>query len=219
MHRAALALIAGCVLAACNPSAPTSGGSPSENAGGGLFPDLTHAAYRAEANITGPNGQTLPIVMIRDGGRMRMEMNTGEGATAVISNAQTGESIIVTTAMGRTMAMRASGDQFEDPAKEWQAEVASTATRTGSCSVAGESGSEWTHQSDGHTNTACVTSDGIILRATEDGRTTWEATRVTRGPQDASLFEAPAGVEVMDLGNMGAAMNQALERAKGGGGN
>ncbi|MBL8543337.1 MAG: hypothetical protein JNJ63_05965 [Hyphomonadaceae bacterium] len=221
MRKVALALIAGCALAACNPSAPSGGGSSADSAssGGGLFPDLSHAAYRAEANISGPNGQTMPIVMIRDSGKMRMEMSTGEGSSVIISNAQTGESVIITSAMGRTVAMRTSADQFTDPAKDWQAEVATTATRTGSCSVAGENGSEWSHQSGEHANTACVTSDGIILRATQDGRTTWETTRVTRGPQDAALFEVPAGVQVMDLNNLGAAMSQAMERAKGGGGN
>jgi hypothetical protein len=56
-----------------------------------------------------------------------------------------------------------------------------------------------------------VTSDGIVLRGTEDGRTTWEATRVQRGAQSADLFRVPPGVEVVDLG---ATMNDAIESAR-----
>ena len=44
MRISALALFSACVLAACNPSAPS---------GGGLFPNLTDASYRAEATISG----------------------------------------------------------------------------------------------------------------------------------------------------------------------
>ena len=161
----------------------------------------------------------MPIVMIRDGGNSRMEFSAGEGQSTLITNSASGESYIITNQGGRVMAIRASGlsDQFTNPADEWQGELAQTATRTGSCSVAGETGAEWTKTTteDG-TDTVCVTQDGIILRATDDGRTVWETTQVTRGRQDAALFQLPAGVQVMDLGNMGAAMEQMLERAKQG---
>jgi hypothetical protein len=59
-----------------------------------------------------------------------------------------------------------------------------------------------------------VTDDGIILRATDDERVVWETTSVQRGPQSADLFVLPPGTQVMDLGNMGEMMNQALEAAK-----
>ena len=58
-----------------------------------------------------------------------------------------------------------------------------------------------------------VTDDGIILRAREGERTVWETTSVQRGPQDASLFTLPPGVQVMDLSNMGAAI-EAMEKAR-----
>ncbi len=47
-----------------------------------------------------------------------------------------------------------------------------------------------------------MTNDGIILRAQEGDRLTWEATRVQRGPQSDDLFVLPPGVQVMDLGAM-----------------
>jgi hypothetical protein len=213
MRRALLALVSVCALAACNPATQ----SGTENGGGGLFPDLNRTAYRAEATATDENGGTTPIVMIRDGGNMRMEINSSEGASTIITNAGTGESFIITTQAGRTMAIRTSGADggLANPIDEWQGDLAQTATRTGNCSVAGENGAEWTKTTaeDG-TDVVCVTEDGIILRATDDGRVVWETTSVQRGPQSASLFTLPEGVQAMDLGNMGDAMNQALEAAK-----
>jgi hypothetical protein len=110
--------------------------------------------------------------------------------------------------------MQLSAVNYENPAEQWSADMASTATRTGSCSVAGESGSEWTRTVDEEVNTACVTDDGIILRATENGQTTWETTSVQRGPQSADLFVLPPGVQVMD---MSAIAGAAAAAATGGG--
>jgi hypothetical protein len=216
MRRVFLALASVCALTACNPSAPA-GDNQAADAGGGLFPDLSRSAYRAEATITNPDGETLPVVMIRDGRKMRMEVNAPQGASTIITNAETGESFIISNQGGRTIAIRASGlnEGLTNPVDEWQGELSQDATRTGSCSVAGENGAEWTKttEQDG-TDTVCVTEDGIILRATDDGRVVWETTSVQRGAQSADLFALPPGVQVMDLGNMGGMLNEALEAAK-----
>ena len=216
MRHAILAVVSVCALAACNPSTPA--GQSADNGGGGAFPNLTNSAYRAEATLSNAEGQSIPVGGMRDGGNMRMEFNADGAASTFISNAQTGESYVISTQGGRTMAIRASGmtDSITDPTSNWQNQLADqNATRTGNCSVAGENGAEWTKTTaeDG-TDTVCVTEDGIILRATDDGRVVWETTSVQRGPQSAAQFALPEGVQVMDLGNMGAAMNQALEAAK-----
>lgn len=190
MRIAAFALVSACALAACNPSAP---------AGGGAFPDLTNASYRAEATITGPDGNNMPMVMIRSGQNLRMEMNGPMGQMAVVNNAESGERFVLMTNDGVTRAMNMSSIDYKNPAEDWGAEYRSTAHRTGSCAVAGESGSEWTNESNGATRTACVTDDGIILKATEDGRTTWETTSVQRGAQSADLFVMPPGVQAVDM--------------------
>lgn len=213
MRSAVLALASAALLAACNPSAPAGG----DAGGGGLFPDLNRVAYRAEATLTNQDGETTPIVMIRDGRKSRFEFSGEDGASTIITNGDTGESFVLTTQGGRTMAIRASGmsETFTDPADAWQGGLAQDATRTGACAVAGESGDEWTKttEADG-TDTVCVTDDGIILRATDDGRVVWETTSVQRGAQAANLFTLPEGVQVMDLGNMGQMMEQAMEAAK-----
>lgn len=61
--------------------------------------------------------------------------------------------------------------------------------------------------------TACITADGIALRteAEIDGHTRvlYEATEVTRGPQDPALFQLPPGVQVMNISKskLGGALN------------
>jgi len=200
MRAVGLALVSVLALAACNQDAA-------------VFPDLTATPYRAEATISHDAG-AMPVVMIRDGQRQRVEVTTPAGATTLIINGETGENYVLTNTAGRTIAMRMDADEFEDPAKNWSAELSASARRTGSCSVAGENGSEWTRDSEGASQTVCVTNDGIILRTNDGENTTWEVTRVQRGPQSADLFTLPAGVEVMDLGNIEQQMRQAMERAQ-----
>lgn len=226
MRVAAIALLSTLALAACNPSAPAGGqgGSTSAtsesgsapSAGDSIFPNLTQAAYRAEATITGSNGRSMPVVMIRSGHKMRMEMSTSEGQSTVISNSDTGEAFMITNAAGQVMAMRMSGlNEVSNPSDAWSAELAATATPAGPCSAAGVNGTQWSRIDSGVTKTACVTSDGILLRATEGDRTVWETTSVQRGPQSDTLFTLPEGVRVVDLGNM-RGVADALARAKSG---
>lgn len=213
MRSAALALVSVCALAACNPSAP--GGDA------GVFPDLNAASYRAEATIVGDDGATIPVVTIRDGRKLRMEMNTADGQTVFIANPESGEDFIISTVGGQQTAMRMTqlGQTVEDPTAAWSGDMSANATRTGTCSVAGESGVEWTRpeDEDGMASTACVTRDGIILRASEGAQTVWETTSVQRGPQSADLFTLPPGVEVVDLGAFGQAVEDAMGRAEGAG--
>lgn len=206
MRRIALALVSMAVLAACNPSAQAP--APDD----GVFPNLVGASYRAEGTIS-RDGSSMPIVMIRDGQKMRMEINSPEGLSIIISNGETGESYVISNAGGRQIAMRtsAASDAFEDPAAAWR--DGSTATRVGPCSAAGESGMEWTNMAEGAPGTACVTRDGIILYAGENGVRSWETTSVQRGPQPAELFTLPPGVQVMDLNNI-PGMADAIERAR-----
>lgn len=219
MRIAAAAILAAALIAACSPSAPNGQqqgtGASATNDSGGAFPSLSQASYRSEATITDRRGRTMPVVMIRDHGKMRMEMTTGAGQSTVISNPDTGETFILTNAGGQPMAMRTTAlSQFENPADKWNAEYTATATHTGSCSAAGQNGDAWTRaDSDGSTNTVCVTHDGILLRAAEGDRTVWETTSVERGPQAAELFTLPPGVQVVDLNNIGGAVS-ALARAR-----
>ena len=157
----------------------------------------------------------MPLVMIRDGKKMRLEMETGAGQSAVISNGETGETFILVNAGGQMMALRGNTSGVADPAESWSAEIAASATRTGSCAVAGENGGEWTQSEGGVARTVCVTADGIILKSAEGGQTQWETTSLQRGPQGAELFTLPPGVQVMNMGNMAGMLDEAMGRAGG----
>jgi hypothetical protein len=205
MRISVFALAAAGALAACNPAAPGGGGVST------VFPDLSQGAYRLEATVTDDDGVSMPMVLIRDGAKMRIEASRPEGASAIVVNPDTGQTFMISEAGGRTVAMLVSSDDYENPAAQWQTEMAGSSF-VGPCSAAGETGAEWTRTDEaGEVSTACVTNDGIVLRGTENGRTTWEATRVQRGPQNADLFRAPPGVEVVDMGAM---MNDAIESAR-----
>lgn len=83
----------------------------------------------------------------------------------------------------------------------WAALGEENARSTGRCEVAGERGNEWTPReapAPGVERTACITSDGIVLRVTESGRTLWEATSIQRGDQDDALFGVPPGYQLID---------------------
>jgi hypothetical protein len=203
----ALAVLA---LAACNQNKAADNGSASTSTtasasapsgGGGPFPDLFGASYREEATIT-RDGKTLPVVMQRDHHKMRMEFDTDRGHTISIIDPDANEYIAIVTTNGQTMGMRMhDASTMNDISGAWR-DAAAKSHRAGDCAVAGEHGQVWESVDDGGANprSACVTSDGILLRTTDNGATTWEATSITRGPQPADAFHAPAGVRLMDLG-------------------
>ncbi len=201
-------------LAACGqasqPSAPT--------AAGGAFPDLFAASYRAEASIRNPqSGELSPVVIYRAGRKQRIEFTMNGGQTAVVNDLDAQQAFVVTEQDGQRMAMRMSLDDpnMHDAMTDWTQGRATTLT--GACAGAGQIGSEWSMTpAEGETTvrTACVTSDGILLKATEDGQVTWETTSVTRGPQDTALFAAPA--DAVDMSALAGQARAAMERAKAG---
>lgn len=211
------AAVAALALAACNPSAPSgqSAQNPVAQAASSVFPNLFSTAYRAEATITGENGTSLPVVMIRDGSKMRMELTTPAGPVTSLINRETGDAYAVMHVMGRTMVTHTTISEA-DRADMWWDNADSTAqmASVGACSHLGETGTEWARGGADGAQHVCVTGDGIILWATDNGRTTWQTTSVVRGAQDASLFAVPEGAQVTELGDMGAGVAQAMEAAK-----
>ena len=91
--------------------------------------------------------------------------------------------------------------------------------RRGSATVAGLRCTVWAVTSEDATGTACVTADGVVLRASghdRKGRTaSLEATTVQYEPQAATLFSPPPNVHRITIaGGPGAAA--VLDRLRGG---
>ncbi len=82
----------------------------------------------------------------------------------------------------------------------WQALGKDNAQSSGACNVAHVNGHEWRPRQDtaGVERTACITDDGIVLRLREGNRVLFEASRLDRGPQAASMFGVPPGYQVID---------------------
>ncbi len=215
----AVAVLALLALAACGQSTSSTSSTTASaggSAGGGAFPTIGGVPHRLEATLTDPNsGRSTQLVQIRDGVKMRTEV-AGSRTVVSIMNFETHDAYALTTQGGRHIAMKMSLDPANLPGGvDWNGHVDGvTPTSAGPCSAAGENGTEWTSTHDGHTGSTCVTSDGILLRVKRDDQTILEATHVQRGPQDAALFEVPSDYQVMDVSGMGAAMRDALAKAK-----
>ncbi len=66
--------------------------------------------------------------------------------------------------------------------------------RQGAAQVAGLPCTEWrTVDSQGVATLACITADGVLLRAQQAGRVLVEAARVSYGAQDPAAFRVPDG--------------------------
>lgn len=217
MRIAALALVSACALAACNPSAPSgqSADNAAANNGGGSAPAFGQASYRADMMMTA-GGQSMPTVMYRSGSKTRTETTTPMGSQIMIMDTSTHEGFVILDIAGTTVARHidAGATTQVDPG-QWRPEDLTATQQTGTCNVAGESGAEYTRTMDSGSVVGCVTSDGIMLRTSMNGSTVMEATRIQRGPQEASLFTVPPGVQVVE-GNDMSAIAAAVARAKGG---
>lgn len=217
-HALAAAALLG--LAACGQNDASKGAAapPAASPLDSVFPDLTQASFRGVFNLRrAGREETQPVTMIRSGANLRMEMMAAQGPATVISNADANEAYVISERGGQRFALQVAMDNemLGDALAAWR--EGRGATRVGACSAAGLSGTEWAiapTETNSAPRTACVTSDGIVLRAAEDGATTWEATSVQRGPQDPALFQIPAGVQVIRLGDMAARMRAAMEKMK-----
>ena len=211
MRVAAFALVSVLAMAACSPSAPSGnaaggGGAPAAPGGGG-FPQASNVSFRQEATMIRPDGGTMAEVIYRDGAKMRTEMNGPAGQMISIINSDTHEAFNIMHIAGRTMATRTDLSQLQNNTQApvdvdaLRAQMQSRAHRLGSCSAAGESGSEWTIDApEGAATTGvrtmCVANDGIMLQMKMDGNLVFDTQSLQRGPQDASVFQLPPGVQV-----------------------
>lgn len=202
-------------VAGCGQSTPSTG--PTTPAADTVRPPLLQSAYRVEAQLLGQDGEApMPLVLVRDGAKTRIEMTSAEHGQAVFI-VRDGEALMISSAMGQPMAMRVPASSAPAlPDQNWAATQDGNVRRIGDCNVIGEAGSRYQSQDTGEgvPGEACITQDGIMLEASEGGRVVWQATRVQRGPQDPALFEPPAGVTVVDMGDMAARAQAAADRFK-----
>lgn len=153
------------------------------------------------SGVGGAKGEWSQVMVNQNAGETMLMWPEGEGAPA-----------IATTMSRADMGAMASSFGVD-------AGRQSSATRTGTDNVAGENCAIWEFAAgEGETpGNACVTRDGIPLRVVSGGETVMLAKSISRGAQDESLFAAPAGYEVVDMGEcmrMSAEMMEAMRAGK-----
>jgi hypothetical protein len=178
------------------------------------FPALYQTAYRAEAIAAGSDpAQAVPVTIYRDSGKTRMELNApGIGQGALVTDPATGDIVFLMSQAGQQVAVKLDAADALRPAEADWANAAG-AVLVGACAGAGEVGAEWRLDVADGVRTACVTGDGIILRAKSGERVTWETKTISRGPQDLALFAPPPGTKSVDVRDMMSAVKGLTERA------
>ncbi len=163
-----------------------------------------------------PVNRDMSGKMYVDQQAMRMDMN-GEGPR---------EAVIITTFATQTVdivmpqqrmymehragenAMRRGPDTSDvhpyDPKNPCASEPGTTCKDLGQETVNGRSTNHWqvTHK-DGNVSNVWIDNSLHFPIKTVSGGTTWQLTNIKEGPQDASLFQIPAGYRKMDITGMG----------------
>lgn len=142
-------------------------------------------------------GQQADLTMIWSAATRMMRMNLPAGAGYMVADHQNQRGFMVMEQMRMIMDVpmaQAAGMQrdFEN----------ARFTRGGSEKIAGHDCTVWRYESASATGEACVTADGVMLRAqgTSQGqRGGMEATRVAYGPQDPAQFQRPQGYQTMQM--------------------
>jgi hypothetical protein len=168
-------------------------------------PPLFQAAYRVDAQIFPEDGSApLPLVLIRDGARTRMEVSLPNRGDAVFL-VRDDETLMIMRLLGGDLVVRAPADAA--PPIPEATLAGADLRRMGDCAVAGEAGSLFANPNTGtgQPGRACITADGIMLQAFEGERLVWQANAVRRGAQDPALFEPPLGASIIDAADMGEA--------------
>ncbi len=162
-----------------------------------LFPTRdVSVTYRITGGQARQGGamQSLTIAWLASAQTMRMDM-AGMGYMVADHRNQRGFMVMEQARMVMDVPMQQAMQQY-GPSEN------ATYRRTGTDTVAGLSCTVWSYDDRGNTGTACVTADGVMLRAagTSQGQSGgMEATQVAYGAQDPSRFQRPQGYQSMQI--------------------
>ena len=129
---------------------------------------------------------------------MRMDMPGGMGF--IVVNPQAGSGFMAMAQMRMIMDLPPGTGGVNNFARASQT---ARFTREGSDRVANIACTNWRIDDRGETGRACLTADGVTLRANsgggQTGRGAMEAMQVTYAPQDAARFARPQGYQAMQV--------------------
>jgi hypothetical protein len=153
-------------------------------------------------------GQQSELTMLWSAATRMMRMNLPGGAGFMVADHQNQRGFMVMEQMRTIMDVpmaQAAGVQRDFETARF--------TRGGTEKIAGNDCTVWRYQGASQSGEACITADGVMLRAQgaaqgQQGR--MEAVRVVFAPQDAGLFRRPQGYQTMQ-------MPQGMPQGMGGG--
>ncbi|MFZ5618439.1 MAG: hypothetical protein ACOZAA_14090 [Pseudomonadota bacterium] len=158
-------------------------------------------AFPPGAGVGGAKREWSQIIVNKNAGAAMLMWPEGEGAPKIATTMAKSDLGAVAGAFGVDEATQAR------------------AKRTGTDKIAGESCAIWeiAGEDGAAPANACVTRDGILLRAVSGEQTVMLAKSIERGAQDPALFAPPEGYEVVDMGEcmrLSAEMMEAMRAGK-----
>jgi hypothetical protein len=142
-------------------------------------------------------GQQAELTMLWSAAARLMRMNLPGGVGFMVADHQNQRGFMVMEAMRTIM------DVPMDQAAGIQRDMENARfTRGGTEKIAGTDCTVWRYQGQAQQGEACITTDGVMLRAQgssqgQQGR--MEAVRVAYGAQDAAQFRRPQGYQTMQM--------------------
>jgi hypothetical protein len=149
--------------------------------------------------------QGMTTVMRHKGGKMRVDVDSmGMKGFMLMERGARKATMIMEPAPGSKMAMEIDLDQMAaanaGPMDMWNMK----GSRIGTDRIMGETCDWWEAEHNGKKTKACVTPDGIPLKAVDSqtNQAMWEVVRVERRTQDPALFVVPPDAQRMQMPNM-----------------
>lgn len=139
-------------------------------------------------------GQTMTISYSADARLMRIDANGMPGYVVVDRDKQ--RSMMVMPDQKMYMEMNAA---HAPPGTGLPDDANANLTKKGTDTVAGIACTVWAAQTPHGPGEACITADGVMLRATGKDGAGLEATQVSYSAQPAANFAPPAGFQKMDM--------------------
>lgn len=147
--------------------------------------------------VSGGQVQGAEMTMLWSAAQRLMRMNMPGGMGYMIADHQNQRGFMVMEPTRMIM------DVPMDQAAGYQRDLENARfTRGATMKIAGQDCTVWRYQGQGQGGEACITGDGVMLRASGNAQGqqgTIEAINVTYGPQDAAQFRRPQGYQSMQL--------------------
>jgi hypothetical protein len=157
--------------------------------------------FAAEGTITSGKEGSSPATMRQSGGRLRLDTQAKGHPTSLFVDIASHTATVVSERMGQKIAMKIDPERAAEAINFLDRD----AKRVGEARIAGESCDEFEFETGkNHTIRACITHDGISLRARDMSRhrVLWEARSVTRAPQNADIFIVPRDAVPLQIPTM-----------------